>query len=374
LKLKSGTTATKEVVIASTENGLGYEDQPGQRTQTRKLVARREAIYSLYVLALNGNPNRAAMNYYKQNAQMLTSDSKYLLAAAFQLAGDSRSFASLLPKKYEAERGGQYQDDSYSSPLRNMSLVLNTLLETDPGNLQITPLGRQLSQAIQSAAYLNTQEAAFAVLALGKLAKKTSGSTVTASISAGGKELGTFSGKEVKFSKGISGKKVAVKTQGKGDLYWFAQTEGMSATSAYTEEDQGLSIRRQFLTRDGAPMQAFRQNDLVVVKLTLASTNGLPIENVVVTDLLPAGFEIENPRITEPRDMPWIKNAAVPEYYDIRDDRIHYFTTAEKQAKTFYYQVRIVSKGNFTAGPAAADAMYRGEYRSYSGGGKIKVE
>ncbi|KAA0990731.1 alpha-2-macroglobulin family protein [Dyadobacter aurulentus] len=371
LKLQSGTSATKEAVIASTGNGLDYQPTG---TQTRKLVAKREAIYSLYVLALNGNPNRAAMNYYKQNAQLLTTDSRYLLAAAFQLAGDARSFSALLPKKYTADHAAQYQDDSYSSPLRNMSLVLNTLLESDPGNLQIPALGRQLSQAIQSASYLNTQEAAFAVLALGKLAKKTSGSTVTATVSAGGKELAAFNGKEVKISKGIAGKKVSVKTQGKGDLYWFAQTEGMSATGTYTEEDQGLSIRRQFLTRDGAPVQAFRQNDLVVVKLTLTSTNGLPVENVVVTDLLPAGFEIENPRITEPRDMPWIRNSAVPEYYDIRDDRIHFFTSAERQAKTFYYQVRIVSKGDFIVGPAAADAMYRGEYRSYSGGGKIKVE
>ncbi|MNL89709.1 hypothetical protein D3C87_2202030 [compost metagenome] len=64
----------------------------------------------------------------------------------------------------------------------------------------------------------------------------------------------------------------------------------------------------------------------------------------------------------------------MPEFYDIRDDRIHFFTTADAQEKTFYYQVRIVSKGIFTVGPAAADAMYQGAYRSYSGGGKITVE
>ncbi|WP_031528513.1 alpha-2-macroglobulin family protein [Dyadobacter crusticola] len=373
LKQQSGTTANKEVVIASTGDGLAYEGRP-TGTQTRKLVARREAIYSLYVLALNGNPNRPSMNYYKQNAQLLTTDSKYLLAAAFQLAGDARSFAALLPKKYVTEHAGQGLDESYSSPLRNMSLVLNTLLESDPGNLQIPALGRQLSQAVQSASYLNTQKAVFAVLALGKLARKSAGSTVTATVSTGNKQVGTFNGKELKISKGLAGQQVLIKTQGKGDLYWFAQTEGMSATGTYTEEDQGLSIRRQFLTRNGTPVGAFHQNDLVVVKLTLTSMNGLPIDNVVVTDLLPAGFEIENPRITEPRDMPWIKDASVPEYYDIRDDRIHFFTTADRQAKTFYYQVRIVSKGNFTVGPAAADAMYRGEYRSYSGGGKIKVD
>ncbi|WP_353722927.1 MG2 domain-containing protein [Dyadobacter sp. 676] len=373
LTAQSGTTANREVVIASTNHGLAYEGRP-TGTQTRKTMARREAIYSLYVLALNGHPNRASMNYYKQNPHLLTQDSKYLLAGAFQLAGDSRSFNALLPKKYIAEHASQYSDNSYSSPLRNISLVLNTLIESDPSNVQIPVLGRQLSQAVQSASYLNTQEAAFAVLALGKLAKKTSNSTVTASVSVNGKALAQFTGKELKLSKGIANQKLLVKAQGKGDLYWFAQTDGMSATGSFVEEDQGISIRRQFLTRNGAPVQAFHQNDLVVVKLTLSSTNGLPVENVVVTDLLPSGFEIENPRITEPRDMPWIAKAAVPEYYDIRDDRIHFFTTADAQEKSFYYQVRVVSKGTFTVGPAAADAMYRGEYRSYSGGGMLTVE
>jgi alpha-2-macroglobulin len=363
LTTKTGTTATEEVPV-QTEDG----------STVRVVKAQRESLYSLYVLALTGRPNRSAMNYYKQNPDLLTSDSRYLLAGAFQLVGDSRSFAALLPKSYQNEATSQEFGGSYSSPLRNVALVLNTLLETDPDNLQIPPLARQLSQAIKSASYLNTQEAGFAVLALGKLAQRTSGSTVTATVASKGKQLATFDGKELSLTKGVLNQKLNVKTQGKGDLYWFSQTEGMSATGAYTEEDQGLHVRRQYLTRKGSTASGIRQNDLIVVKISVASTTGLPIENVVITDLLPAGFEIENPRLTEPRDMPWIKSASTPDYFDIRDDRIHFFTTATGKEQTFYYQVRVISKGTFTVGPVGADAMYQGEYRSYSGGGKVVVE
>jgi uncharacterized protein YfaS (alpha-2-macroglobulin family) len=372
LTSKTGSTATREIAVASTNNDLPKQGIP--KTQIRTTVARREAIYSLYVLALTGSPNRSAMNYYKQNPQLLTLDARYLLAGAFQLVGDTRSFSSLLPKNYTAQNSNSLIDDSYSSPLRNLGLVLNTLLETDNDNLQIVPLARQVSQAIQSASYINTQEASFAVLALGKVARKTSGSTVTGSVTLNGKKIAGFDGKELKLNKGIANQKLAISTQGKGDLYWFAQSEGMSATGTYVEEDQGLRIRRQYLSRNGKAVTTLRQNDLVVVKLTLSSTNGFPVDDVVVTDLLPAGFEIENPRITEPRDMPWIVKAAIPTYFDIRDDRIHFFTKADKVEKSFYYQVRIVSKGTFTVGPASADAMYQGAYRSYSGGGKLKVE
>jgi uncharacterized protein YfaS (alpha-2-macroglobulin family) len=50
----------------------------------------------------------------------------------------------------------------------------------------------------------------------------------------------------------------------------------------------------------------------VIVGLTLEKAYSNAIENVVITDLLPAGFEIENPRTKEIPGMNWIKDAAEP--------------------------------------------------------------
>ncbi len=87
------------------------------------------------------------------------------------------------PQKYIVENTGHYFDHSYSSPLRNMSLVLNTLLESDPSNLQIPVMARQLSKAIQSASYLNTPGGSFyGSRAWVSWLKKTSGFSVTASV------------------------------------------------------------------------------------------------------------------------------------------------------------------------------------------------
>lgn len=348
-------------------------EETGNRV--RQIVSRQN-LYGLYALALGGQPNRSAMNYYKTaalrpNETQLTADGRYLLAAAFYLTGDTRSYEQLLPKKFTDATNRRQSGGSYASPIRNLALVLNTLLETDPDNLQIPLLARQLSQVLNSSSYLNTQESVFAVLALGKIAKKAATSTATATITADGKTVGQFIGKTLNLTTGIANRKLKLVTQGSGSLYWFAQTEGLSATGNYTEEDAGLRVRREFLNRDGAPMSSFKQNDLVVVRITLASDNGLPVNNVVVTDMLPAGFEIENPRLTEPREMPWIKNASTPDHFDVRDDRIHFFTAAGPSEKTFYYLIRVVSKGRFLLGPVSADAMYDGSLRSYSGGGRV---
>jgi uncharacterized protein YfaS (alpha-2-macroglobulin family) len=53
---------------------------------------------------------------------------------------------------------------------------------------------------------------------------------------------------------------------------------------------------------------------------------------------------------------------------------VHFFTSVSGDVKHFYYLVRAVSPGKFRLGPASADAMYNGDYRSYHGAGTVVVE
>ncbi|HEY4209373.1 MAG TPA: MG2 domain-containing protein, partial [Puia sp.] len=69
------------------------------RDQSRRIVP-KEMIYGLYVLALGGQANIGAMNYYKANSSQLSLDCKYLLAAAFAQAGDKKSFREFLPAQF----------------------------------------------------------------------------------------------------------------------------------------------------------------------------------------------------------------------------------------------------------------------------------
>ena len=109
-------------------------------------------------------------------------------------------------------------------------------------------------------------------------------------------------------------------------------------------------------------------------RITIAAPGAAAeVKNVAITDLLPAGLEIENPRLGAQRDLPWLTAAATPDYFDVRDDRINYFTTATGTPKSFYYLARAVSKGTFKLGPVSADAMYNADYHSYNGAGVVRV-
>ena len=158
-------------------------------------------------------------------------------------------------------------------------------------------------------------------------------------------------------------------------MYFFWQAEGISASGAYKEEDSYLKVRKRFYDRFGKPLTGniFKQNDLVIIGISLERSFSAAIENVVVTDLLPAGFEIENPRTKDIPGMDWIKDASTPTALDVRDDRIHFFVDANLNKQTYYYAVRAVSPGQYKMGPVSADAMYNGEYHSYHGAGTIRV-
>jgi hypothetical protein len=292
------------------------------------------------------------------------------------LAGDVKSFRTVLPKSFGNEKTVTGFGGSYASWLRDRSIALNALLEADPNNPQVNELLKSISVEMKNARYCSTQETAFALLAIGKHARKVMGSDVTAQISANGKVLANYANKDLQLPVDINNKTITVAAKGKGALYYYYELSGIKLTPNVVDEDKYLKVRRRFLDRNGNPISGntFSQNELVIVELTAQAEAGMNVQNVAVTDLLPACFEIENSRLVAEREMDFMKNRSTPEYTDIRDDRISFFTALDGTVRTFYYTVRVVSKGTFVIGAVSADAMYNVEYHSYSGSGKVSVK
>ncbi len=346
------------------------------RTQNKK-IAPKEVAYGLYVLSLAGRSNVPAMNYYKAKPEILALDSRYLLSAAYATAGDKKSFTAMLPSAFVGEESVPQTGGSYYSDVRDEAIALNTLIDVDPGNKQIPVMVKHVSDKLKSRSWLSTQERAFAFLALGKMAKSANNSTATAEIKVDGKTIAKVDGGQWRGDKAaLKGTNIEIVTKGSGRLYYFWQAEGISASGAYKEEDSYLKVRKHFFDRFGKLItgNTFKQNELIIVGITLEKSFSTSIENVVITDLLPAGFEIENPRTKDIPGMDWIKDAATPTALDVRDDRIHFFVDAYSNRQTYYYAVRAVSPGQYKMGPVSADAMYNGEYHSYNGAGIIRVE
>ncbi|MBL7718238.1 MAG: alpha-2-macroglobulin family protein [Flavipsychrobacter sp.] len=342
----------------------------------KKEIAAKEIAYSLYVLALAGQSQPATMNYYKGHPELLSIDSKYLLAAAYALSGQPTQARQLLPASFSGEKAKQAFGGSFYSHLRDEALALNALMEINPNDPQVPVMVRHIAEQMKNERYLNTQENVFGLLAMGKMARSANKTTATAAILVNGKNIGVMKGQVLTADlKSYSNQPIQVQVKGKGDYYYWWETSGITADGSFKEEDSYMKVRRTYYDREGRAISGseFKQNDLVVIRISIEGQYNTDIENVVITDMLPAGFEVENSRLTELPGMKWVKDEAEPDYVDIRDDRVNFFTTATGSVKYFYYMVRAVSPGSYQLGPVQADAMYNGAYHSYNGAGVIKV-
>lgn len=338
----------------------------------------QSVVYATYVLALAGEPDRSTMNYVKNNKQsVLSTYSQYQLAGAFAQAGDRRTALALLPQTVSPtvtrETGGHF-----NSPVRAQAIMLDVLTEVDPTNTNVPTLVQTLTQALsQNRQFATTQENAFAFLALGKVLRQQGRGDYTGTLRVDGQEVGRFDEEHHRFTgTDWTGKRVELNIQGAGTAYYYWRADGILSGRATPEFDRDLVVRRRYLRENGTPYTdytQFKQGDLVIAEITLRAPNA-DVQNVATVDMLPTGLEIENPRLESRQGVTWMKNSYVPEYLDIRDDRmIIYGDVPRGKTRTFYYGLRAVTAGTFVLPPVRSEAMYDPRKASVASSGQITV-
>jgi uncharacterized protein YfaS (alpha-2-macroglobulin family) len=212
---------------------------------------------------------------------------------------------------------------------------------------------------------------------LGKYARllQKEASRYEAEVRVDGKSVATATHEKPLTLTPPAGSKVEVTVRGQGRAYCHWWAEGLPLREDVHEEDSDLRVRRRLLDRHGNAIERIRLGDVVVVELSLA--NAEPVDNVVVSDLLPAGLEIENPRLAT-RDGAVASKASMPAFepshVERRDDRLLVFADfGNAGTRTYQYAARAVACGRFRLPPVSAHAMYRPDVRSTHGAGHVEV-
>jgi len=342
-----------------------------------EIKAHKEVLYSLYVLALADRADLSLMNYYRARPHLLTTDTRYLLAGAFGLENDWNAFNELMPGSFSPEVPERESGGSFDSPVRANAIMLSVLTDVDPDNKQIPGLIKWLTNPGRRV--YSTQDKSWTFLALGKAASKNSRSQVKVDISVSGKSTGTYNNQPWSFQSDLlKGNKVNLNANGSGQVYYFWSVEGVKkgGDAAVEEVDNNIRVRRRYFDRDGNEITSGRvkQGELIVCEIELGS--GLRgAENIAISDLIPAGFEIDNPRLGTSTALSWMKNTLYPQYVDVRDDRLLVFTSiGSNESRKYHYMLRAVNAGLFKAAPIGAEAMYDPDFRSYNGGGFVRID
>jgi uncharacterized protein YfaS (alpha-2-macroglobulin family) len=336
-------------------------------------------IYAAYVLAGAGKLNQKTIGYLKRlDPANLMPESRYQLAGALVLTGNIPEATKLLPinvqpNTFEPETGGAFR-----SGVKTDAIALEVLLIAAPGSPAVEVLARSLAERASVGQWYTTQDNAYALMALGKYFKGKKSFGYKGTLTLEGEKANQIDSTGFKLAaEKIGGKKVTIDVQsGEGSCYYYWQASGVPLSPVAPEFDRGMKVRREYLDEDARPIDPtkLRLGDRVICVIT-AEAIDKSLYNVVINDLLPAGFEIENPRLKTSARLSWVpQSGATVDYQDMRDDRLLIFTTlAPGQKSKFYYSLRAICAGDFKVPPIAAECMYNPLIASSASTGALTI-
>lgn len=333
--------------------------------------------YVLYDLAKAGRVAMGDLRYYFE-ARLAAFGSPLAqaqLAAALALYGDTTradaAFASAVEKLDEDRPANRYRDD-YGSRIRDLAGVLALAAEFKPTGIELGPLANQLAKLRDRSRYTSTQEDSWTLLAAAALGANSRDGAITL-------DGETLDGAVYRRYEQAGFEPVEIGNAGNSDSEAKVRVTGYPSDAPEPSEN-GFSILREYYAPDGTVLdpvgEGLAQNDRMLVVLTVTADN-LGSGQYLLADPLPAGFEIENPNLSEgggASDFSWL-NLDSPVHVESRTDQFvaafRYYS--DPGTITTAYMVRAVTPGNFVLPGATVEDMYRPEYRANTGPGTVDI-
>jgi uncharacterized protein YfaS (alpha-2-macroglobulin family) len=288
-----------------------------------------DRAYALYVLARNGRAPAGELRYYA-DAKLDRFGSplaKAQLGAALAMIGDKTRAETVFASAMSglAAKPSVTLRSDFGSDLRDRAAVLTLASETGVAKAEAPQLVTLLAKAYAARQYTSTQEQAWMVLAANAVADEAKSLALTVD---GAAHRGPFTRRLTPAD--LARGPVTIVNDGDTPTDVLMTVTGAASTPE-PAVSKGLLVERTYYTLDGKKIDLksatggtseIRQNDRMVVVLTVSSKEKLG--RVLLVDRLPAGLEIENPRLAEGGDtkgLAWLKGTTKPEHAEFRDDR-----------------------------------------------------
>jgi uncharacterized protein YfaS (alpha-2-macroglobulin family) len=266
-----------------------------------------------------------------------------------------------------------YGRSDYGSVLRDAAALVTLASEGGAPRPTITGAVERVEAARDLTFYTSTQENAWMVLAARALAKDAQ----TVSLEVGAEKTQGVLNRNLRPSDLHQPLKVT--NTGDGPVQAVVTVSGAPLVPEPAAE-KGFKIERKYYTLAGKPADPAKakQNERFAVVLRITEPQP-QFGRLIVADYLPAGFEIDNPRLVSSGDtgtLAWIEDAQEPVSSEFRDDR---FSAAfarksgDPSVFTVAYVVRAVSPGRYVHPQAFVEDMYRPDRFGRTATGAVDV-
>ena len=176
------------------------------------------------------------------------------------------------------------------------------------------------------------------------------------------------------------GKDVTLTTDEASPIFLALYEEGIPLDDRIKTEYNGIELKRNFYSEEGLPIDAFviDQGTPFWIGFNVRSVNRMTLENVALSCVLTAGWEIMNLRLTGEAPPDWVKrnNVTTGDYMDIRDDRVNWFfdLNTNQGGMNFAIKINPTFKGQYRLPPVSVETMYSPEYFARIAASQVTVK
>lgn len=332
----------------------------------------QDIAYAMYVLARNGEANIGDLRYYADTKikNFATPIAQAQVAASLAMYGDTDRAQKAFKVAYQtmkslplAEGTSGYRDD-FGTRLRDRAALLALSSEAKQSSLPKLELINAVVEARAQKTYTSTQEKAWMLLAANALEDNDKSMLLE------------VNGVD---TKGLYAKSFTPKDVATGDLTIVNKSAEVvnavltihgSAENPLPASEKDIGLKRQFFTFSGKEVSLInaKQNDRVVVVLTISDHQHRG-GRLMLTDHIPAGFIIENPKLVTGgslRNLAWLKPRVWPVHQSFKDDKFSAaFDVSTRRSDTstriiqVAYIMRAAHDGRYLHPAAHVEDMYR---------------
>ncbi len=302
------------------------------------------------------------------------------LGLALSLQGDKARGAKAIAEGFARSSSDrpEYLGD-YGSRLRDDALMIALVhehkLSTPEYDARAVALGKELDARRNSGwLWLSTQEQV-ALVRLGKALMADQGKTVSGQWTVGDVASDADPARYVGrlFDYAAVSRGVRFDAKGQPPLYASLEVAGVPR-KAPDADASVIKVTRQYFKTDGTHWDGgvLEEGDALIVRVSITASRQMP--DALLTDLLPAGLEIENFNLGDAKQWAGVVidgieisdrgDAAEVRHEEFRDDR---YVAALKldtgNTARVFYLVRAVTPGTYTVPPSLVEDMYRPDLR-----------
>lgn len=342
-----------------------------------------QQAFRLYTLALAGAPEYGAMNRMKEQAG-LSIQAKWRLAATYALTGKMKPAEELVYNAETTVSPYSSMNQIYGSSDRDEAMILETLILMNRERDALQQ-AKVVSKNLSQEEWFSTQSTAFALMAMGRLAEKLSG-TLDFVWTWNDKQQPAVKSAKAVFEKEIAttpkSGMIAVKNQGKGALSvdLITRTQLLNDTLPAISDNLRMDIR--YANLNGTPISVndiMQGTDFMAITSISNISGTSDYTNLALTHIIPSGWEIYNERMVAPETENVAadgsgKSVSKYNYLDIRDDRVlTYFNLRRGETKVFTVRLQATYAGNFILPAVQCEAMYDVNVQARSKAGRTTV-